>query len=257
MSSALIFPTVLEKHSAVAGPKISYESTADIFFEYLSASFAHLAQICITGKNDSLVFRHWLLPGKVARNRTNAGPKLVVIQRQAGWIEPGEFTELHHGACHDKTAASILVSRIVACRSCTQKGNPVLVLQHGGVLERQCVAIKTEAGPCSAPRYQSYTDKNAELPKTRRCLPIAGNHVTNASKRTWVWVRQNPRCAEIFRSAWLTGPQLECQRCAPDFREEQCRSFRRSNHSPDARRLLARGQFHRPLLASINPARSI
>src|SRR5947199_158290 len=148
MGSVLIFPTVLEKHSAIAGPKISNEPTADIFFEYLSASFAHLTQICISGKN-------------------------------------------------------------------------------------------------------------AELPKTRRCLPIAGNHVTNASKRTWVWVRQNPRCAEIFRSAWLTGPQLECQRCAPDFREEQCRSFRRSNHSPDARRLLARGQFHRPLLASINPARSI
>src|SRR5207244_12007996 len=97
MSSVLIFPTVLEKHSAVAGPKISYESTADIFFEYLSASFAHLAQICITGKNDSLVFRHCLLPGKVARNRTNAGPELGVIQRLAGWMEQGGFSEWQRG----------------------------------------------------------------------------------------------------------------------------------------------------------------
>src|SRR5216110_1753137 len=61
-------------------------------------------------------------------------------------------------------------------------------------------------------------------------------------------------CGEIFRTAWLTGPQLECQKCALDFREEQCRDFRRSNHSPDARRLLVRGQFHQPLLASANPA---
>src|SRR6266571_5141747 len=241
MSSVLIFPTVLEKHSAVAGPKISYEPTADIFFEHLSARFAHLAQICITGKNDSLVFRQWFLPGKVARNRTNAGRKLVVIQRRAGRIEPREFTELHHGACHDKTAASIFVNRIVACRSRTQKGNPVLILQHGGVLERQCVAIKTEVGPCRAPRYQSYSDENAKPTNTGKHAIISVTHIKTATNQSRAWPLRTFRAGEISRNALLTVRRLKFQRCAAGCDAARRRVLPRPNRSLDARRLLVRG----------------
>src|SRR5207237_7891790 len=154
MSSVLISPTVLEKHSAVAGPKISYEPTTDIFFEHLSARFAHLAQICITGKNDSLVFREWFLPGKVARNGTNAGRKLVLIQRRAGRIEAREFTELHHGACHDKAAASIFVSKLVARRSCSLRTSRAGEISGNAPLTIRRLEFQRCAASCGAARHR-------------------------------------------------------------------------------------------------------
>src|SRR5437016_7122137 len=150
VSSLLIFAAVLEKHSAVAWPKISYKPAADILLKHVRASFAHFPQTCITWKNDSLIFRQRSSPSVSSRNRANAGGQSFVIQRGASRIEMGELAELHRGARHDKTAAGIFVGRIIACRFCTQKGNPILILQHGGVLKSQSVAVETKIPRCRA-----------------------------------------------------------------------------------------------------------
>src|SRR5438128_3680353 len=144
VSSLLIFAAVFEKHSAIAWPKISYEPAADILLKHLRASFAHFPQTCVAWKNDSLIFRQRSSPSLSSRNRANAGGQSFVIQRGASRIETGELAELHRGARHDKTAAGIFVGRIIACRFCTQKGNAMLVLEHGGGLKRHGVVPKTK-----------------------------------------------------------------------------------------------------------------
>src|SRR5437763_14275504 len=72
VSSLLIFAAVLEKHSAIAWPKIGYEPAADSSLKHLRASFAHFVQICVAWKNDSLVFRQCFAPGRAMRDRANA-----------------------------------------------------------------------------------------------------------------------------------------------------------------------------------------
>src|SRR5438034_11382174 len=144
VSSVLLSRRVLEKHSAIAWPKISYEPAADILLKRLRAGFAHFPQSCVAWKNDSLIFRQRSSPSLSSRNRANAGGQSFVIQRGASRIEMGELAELHRGACHDKTAAGIFVGGIIACRFCAQKGNPILILEHGGVLKRQGVASQAK-----------------------------------------------------------------------------------------------------------------
>src|SRR5947199_5914485 len=131
VSSLLIFAAVFEKHSAIAGAKISYEPAADILLKHVRASFAHFPQTCIAWKNDSLIFRQPSSPSLSSRNRANAGGQSFVIQRGAWRIETGELAELHRGACHDKTAAGIFVCGIIACRFCKDEGNPNLITKPG------------------------------------------------------------------------------------------------------------------------------
>src|SRR5436309_12948581 len=121
VSSLLIFAAVLEKHSAIAWPKISYESAADILLKHLRAGFAHFPQTCVAWKNDSLIFRQRSSPSLSSGNRANASGQRFVIQRSASRIEAGELAELHRCARHDKTAAGRVVSGIAACRSCAQQ----------------------------------------------------------------------------------------------------------------------------------------
>src|SRR5438552_17828439 len=137
VSSLLIFAAVLEKHSAVAWPKISYKPAADILLKHVRASFAHFPQTCITWKNDSLIFRQRSSPSLSSRNRANAGGQSFVIQRGASRIETGELAELHRGARHDKTAAGVFVGRITPCRFCPQNGDPNLILQLSASLQVQ------------------------------------------------------------------------------------------------------------------------
>src|SRR5437773_4341832 len=144
VSSLLIFAAVFEKHSAIAWPKLGYDPDADILLKHVRASFAHFPQTCIAWKTDSLIFRQRSSPSLSSRNRANAGGQSFVIQRGASRIETGELAELHRGACHDKTAAGIFVGGILACRFCAPKGNPIPILEHGGVLQRPGVGIKAK-----------------------------------------------------------------------------------------------------------------
>src|SRR5437773_6956645 len=57
VSSLLIFAAVLEKHSAIAWPKISYEPAADILLKHLREGFAYFTHTCVAWKYDSLIFR--------------------------------------------------------------------------------------------------------------------------------------------------------------------------------------------------------
>src|SRR6266480_5179896 len=167
VSSLLIFAAVFEKHSAIAWPKISYEPAADILLKHLRAGFAHVPQTCVAWKNDSLIFRQRSSPSLSSRYRANAGGQSFVIQRGASRIETGELAELHRRARHDKTAAGIFVSGIVACRSCAQKWDPVLILQHGGVLKRQGVTIKTKIRSRHARLHRRDSSERAEPANTR------------------------------------------------------------------------------------------
>src|SRR5436309_5237738 len=177
VSSLLIFAAVLKKHSAIAWPKISYEPAADILLKHLRAGFAHVPQTCVAWKNDSLIFRQRSSPSVSSRNRANAGGQSFVIQRGASRIEMGELAELHRRARHDKTAAGIFVGGIVACRFCTQKGNPILILEHRRVLKRQGVAIKAKIRSPYARLYRSHSSEHAEPANTCRFAPIAKHHV--------------------------------------------------------------------------------
>src|SRR5947208_9024124 len=183
VSSLLIFAAVFEKHSAIAWPKISYEPAADILLKHLRASFAHFPQTCVAWKNDSLIFRQRSSPSPSSRNRANAGGQSLVIQRGASRIETGELAELHRGARQHKTAAGIFVGGIVACRFCAQKGNPILILEHGGVLKRQGVAIKTKIRSPYARLHRSDSSEHAEPANTCRFAPIAENHLKIARER--------------------------------------------------------------------------
>src|SRR5207249_7082849 len=131
VSSLLIFAAVLEKHSAIAWPKISYKPAADILLKHVRASFAHFPQTCITWKNDSLIFRQRSSPSLSSRNRANAGGQSFVIQRGASRIETGELAELHRGARHDKTEVGNDGGGIIAYGFCTQNGKPNLIHQEG------------------------------------------------------------------------------------------------------------------------------
>src|SRR5437667_11346969 len=102
VSSLLIFAAVFEKHSAIAGAKISYEPAADILLKHVRASFAHFPQTCIAWKNDWLIFRQLSSPSLSSRNRANAGGQTFVIQRGAWGFETGELAKLHRGGLHDK-----------------------------------------------------------------------------------------------------------------------------------------------------------
>src|SRR5947208_16140951 len=95
VSSLLIFAAVLEKHSAIAWPKRSYEPAADILLKHLRASFAHFPQTGVAWKNDSLILRQRSSPSLSARNRPHAGGQGFVIQRVASRIETGELADLH------------------------------------------------------------------------------------------------------------------------------------------------------------------
>src|SRR5713226_10105781 len=64
VSFLLIFRTMLKKHAEIAGPKISGEPAADVFLEHVRARFAHLAQICIAGKNHALILWQCLVQGR-------------------------------------------------------------------------------------------------------------------------------------------------------------------------------------------------
>src|SRR5213596_2653744 len=179
VSSLLIFAAVFEKHSTIAWPKISYEPAADILLKHVRASFAHFPQTCIAWKNDSLIFRQPSSPSLSSRNRANAGGQSFVIQRGAWRIETGELAELHRGACHDKTAAGIFVSRIIACRFCTQKGNHSLILEHGGVLKSQGVAIKAKIRSSYARLHRGDSSDGTEPANSRRFTPNAKHHIKN------------------------------------------------------------------------------
>src|SRR5436309_12584187 len=183
VSSLLIFAAVLEKHSAIAWPKISYEPAADILLKHLRAGFAHFPQTCVAWKNDSLIFRQRSSPSLSSRNRANAGGQSFVIQRGASRIETGELAELHRGARHDKTAAGIFVGRIIACRFCTQKGNPILILEHGGVLKRQGVAIKAKIRSSYARLHRGDSSDGTEPANSRRFTPNPKHHIKKEPRR--------------------------------------------------------------------------
>src|SRR2546430_13137981 len=137
VSSLLIFAAVLEKHSAIAWPKISYEPAADILLKHLRAGFAHFPQTCVAWKNDSLIFRQRSSPSLSSRNRANAGGQSFVIQRGASRIETGELAELHRGARHDKTAAGIFFCVAVAFSVLCPKRKHNPIIQHSGGLIRR------------------------------------------------------------------------------------------------------------------------
>src|SRR2546430_9909657 len=130
VSSLLIFAAVLEKHSAIAWPKISYEPAADILLKHLRAGFAHFPQTCVAWKNDSLIFRQRSSPSLSSRNRANAGGQSFVIQRGASRIETGELAELHRGARHDKTAAGPVCWPPRALRRLSPRMEPRLLSSH-------------------------------------------------------------------------------------------------------------------------------
>jgi hypothetical protein len=83
------------------------------------------------------------------------------------WIETGEFVELHGRAGHDEAAASIAVGRVTRFRLGSEKRDPVLVFQHGGVLKCECVAIEAKPGLGSACRRRTDQSDGTKPPKTR------------------------------------------------------------------------------------------
>jgi hypothetical protein len=83
------------------------------------------------------------------------------------WIETGEFVELHRRAGHDEAAAGIAVGRITGFRVRSEKRDPVMVFQHGGVLKREGVAIETKLGLGGACRRRTDHRDGTKPPNTR------------------------------------------------------------------------------------------
>ena len=116
------------------------------------------------------------------RDRADARRKFEIVQGSAAGIEPGKFAELHRGARHDKAAAGVPVSRILAARFYLQIGKTILIFEHSGVLEGEGVAIETKLRRYCPGSDKRESDENAEAAKTRRCEPITRNHIKRARK---------------------------------------------------------------------------
>src|SRR5581483_2458657 len=99
-------------------------------------------------------------------------------------IETSEFAELHRRPGHDEAAPGITVGRITRFRLRSKKRDPVVVFQHGGVLEREAVAIETELRPGSAGRGHADDNDCADPPDTR-CFTPDPKHQIKSGPRRW------------------------------------------------------------------------
>src|SRR6266480_5946918 len=95
-----------------------------------------------------------------------------------------------------------------------QKGNPVLILENGGVLKRQGVAIETKLRACRTCACQRHSDTGDEPAKNRRCALITENHIKSALQRLCFCLRQKCRADEIFDIASPAVRRLESAKSA-------------------------------------------
>src|SRR5437867_6572979 len=142
----LIPGTTLIKHAEVADANVSRPTAADGLLYHRLTRFAHFAQGCIAGKNNALIFRQWLAPGRAAHDRAHPSPQATIIQRLTVWIEPRELMKLHRGTRHDEAAPRVTVGWIFFLRRRAQKRDALVVFEHRRVREREGVAIEIKIG---------------------------------------------------------------------------------------------------------------
>src|SRR6266446_6365300 len=110
VSPFLIARTVLKHHPGIADSEVTRPTMSDAYLHEFAMGLAHFLQVLVSRKHNSLIFRQWLRPSRLAGQSANASRQCRVVQGSTSRLKLRKFLELGGRAAHHKAVAIVCVA---------------------------------------------------------------------------------------------------------------------------------------------------